>query len=94
MKSVGLLRVLQMKSTAPSSDRPALTSIFFLTRFGIKYNSLWYNSIEVFDVYGRKQNVEFHSYGLTILQSYGLSHLPAGGYFLKVGNEVKRVVKL
>ena len=52
------------------------------------------NNIELFDIYGRKQNVEFHSYGLTILQSYGLSNLPAGIYFVKVGNGVKKVVKL
>ena len=52
------------------------------------------NNVEVFDIYGRKQNVEFHSYGLTVLRSYGLTNLPAGVYFLKVGNEVKKVVKL
>jgi len=51
----------------------------------------------VFDVYGRKQNVEFHSYGLTILRSYGLSSLPAGVYFLKILTEkgvvMKKVIK-
>jgi len=44
------------------------------------------NNVELFDVYGRKQKVEFHS--------YGLSTLPAGIFFLRVGNEVRKVVKL
>ena len=56
--------------------------------------NLTMSEVEVFDIYGRKQNVEFTSYGLTVLRSYGLTNLPAGVYFLKVGNEVRRVVKL
>jgi len=63
----------------------------------IDNGQLTMNSIEVFDVYGRKQNVEFHSYGLTVLRSYGLSHLSAGIYFVKIktnqGEVVKKVVK-
>jgi len=55
------------------------------------------NNIELFDIYGRKQNVEFHSYGLTVLCSYGLSNLPAGIYFVKITTEegvvVKKVIK-
>ena len=67
-----------------------------VTSYELQMNNekLIMNNIELFDIYGRKQNVEFHSYGLTILQSYGLSTLPAGIYFLRVGNEMKRVVKL
>jgi len=54
-------------------------------------------NVEVFDIYGRKQNVEFHSYGLTLLRSYGLSNLQSGIYFVKIitnaGEIVKKVVK-
>jgi len=53
--------------------------------------------VEVYDIYGRKQNVEFHSYGLTVLRSYGLSNLQSGIYFVKIitnaGEIVKKVVK-
>jgi len=53
--------------------------------------------VEVYDVYGRKQNIQFHSYGLTVLRSYGLSNLPAGIYFVKIftekGEIVKKIVK-
>ena len=55
------------------------------------------NNIEVFDIYGRKQNVEFNSYGLTVLRSYGLTNLPAGIYFVKITSEqgvvIKKVIK-
>jgi len=51
------------------------------------------NNVEVHDVFGRKQNVEFLSYGLTILRSYGLSNLPAGVYFLRILTEKGMVNK-
>ena len=59
-------------------------------------NGQWtINSIGVFDVYGRKQKSrraeKQKGEGEVVLN---ISHLPAGVYFLKVGNGVKRVVKL
>ena len=55
-------------------------------------------SVEVFDVFGRKQNVEYNSYGLTLLRSYGLSNLSAGTYFIKISTEtgivIKKIIKL
>jgi len=50
----------------------------------ITNDELRITSVEVFDVYGRKQNVEFRSYGLTLLRSYGLSHFPTGIYILAI----------
>ena len=65
--------------------------------FTIDNEQLTINSVEVFDIYGRKQNIQFHSYGLTVLRSYGLSNLPAGVYFVKIfttqGEIVKKIVK-
>ena len=53
--------------------------------------------VEVFDIYGRKQNVEFNSYGLMVLRSYGLSHLQSGIYLLKIstpqGNFYEKIIK-
>jgi len=99
-----LLNILNEKPDDLKIYPNPTTGEFQVTSYKLQMNNekLITNNIEVFDVYGRKQNVEFHSsglpvlwsYGLTVLQSYGLSTLPAGIYFLKVGNEVKRVVKL
>ena len=49
-------------------------------------------SVEIYDIYGRK----ISSHHLILSSSYHLiniSHLPAGIYFLKIGNETVKVVK-
>jgi len=63
-------------------------------------------SVEVFDIYGRKVYEDSNFYGLTVLRSYGLttdgvvidiSHLHAGIYFVKITTEqaiiTKKVIK-
>ena len=59
-------------------------------------------SIEIYDVYGRKLYEHNNSYGLMVLRSYDLttdgvvlniSHLPAGIYFLRVNGRTVKVVK-
>jgi hypothetical protein len=58
-------------------------------------------SVEVYDVFGRKQKAECkmqnaeNSYGLTVLQSSGLdiSYLPTGIYFLRITTETGVVMK-
>ena len=51
-------------------------------------------SVEVFDIYGRKQKIEYQisDIGQSDIQ-INISHLLSGIYFLKVGNETVRVVK-
>jgi len=74
------------------------TGVLNLIQDRIKNLELRIKSVEIFDVYGRKQNVEFNSYGLTVLRSYDLTVLQAGIYFLKIetGNETitKKIIKL
>jgi len=68
-----------------------------VTSYELQVNNekLIMNYIEVFDVYGRKQKSrraeKQKGEGEVVLD---ISHLPAGIYFVKVGNGVKKVVKL
>jgi len=59
--------------------------------FSITNYELRITNIEVFDIYGKKQDVEFNSYGLTVLRSYGLSNLPSGVYFVKIYAEESQI---
>ena len=61
--------------------------------FQVTSYKLRVTKVEVFDIYGRKQNVEFNSYGFTVLRSYGLSNLSAGIYFVKITTEQGEIVK-
>jgi len=53
--------------------------------------------IEIYDVMGKKLDVEANSYGLTVLWSYDLTVFPAGVYFIKITTEqgviTKKVIK-
>ena len=62
----------------------------------IESGELRINSVEIFDVFGRKQKTILHS-PFSILHSIDISHLSNGIYFLKIHTEsgivVKKVVK-
>ena len=54
-------------------------------------------SVEIYDVLGRKVYDDSHSYGLTVLRSCDLTPFPAGVYFIKITTEegivTKRIIK-
>jgi len=49
-------------------------------------------NVEIYDVFGRKQEI-IVNYQLSTINSIDVSHLPAGMYYLKVGNQTARFVK-
>jgi len=55
-------------------------------------------SVEIFDIYGRKLYGDNNSYDLTVLRSYDLTVIPAGVYFLRIQTEtgvvMKKVIKI
>jgi len=106
-------RAEEQKSRKGESEKGDSYGLMFLRSYGLENitivpnpttgeltidnGQLTINNVEVFDIYGRKQNIQFHSYGLIILRSYGLSNLPSGIYFVKIftekGEIVKKIVK-
>ena len=57
------------------------------------HNNASLQSVEIFDVFGRKVYEDNNSYGLTVLRSYDLTLFPAGVYFLKITTETGIVTK-
>jgi hypothetical protein len=49
-------------------------------------------SIEIFDIYGRKQKIIINCQ-LSIVNSIDISDLPAGVYFVKINTEAGEVMK-
>jgi len=66
-------------------------------KFNVQSSMFKVQSVEIFDVFGRKIYDDNNSYGLTVLRSYDLTVFPAGIYFLKITTEngivTKKVIK-
>jgi len=62
-------------------------------KFNVQSSMFKVQSVEIFDVYGRKVYEDSNSCGLTVLRSYDLTVFPAGIYFLKITTETGIVTK-